>query len=551
MAPPGDGGTLSTAESPERFRRARDLFQEAEGMDAPRGEAFLTAACAGDLELEDEVRSLLASTHQADGFLAAPFAREVLALDADRESRRLGPYTLQREIGRGGMGTVHLAARSDAEYEGRVAIKLVSRGMDSELVLSRFRAERQILAGLAHPNIARLLDGGTTADGLPYFVMEFVDGAHIHEYAASARLPVADRVALFRKVCDAVSFAHRNLVVHLDIKPGNILVTADGTPKLLDFGLAKLVDPTVERGSENPTMAAQRMLTPEYASPEQIRGERVTTASDVYSLGVVLYRLLTAESPYDAGSGSVDEVSRAVLEQRPRSARSRLGEDLDTILEKALQKQPERRYGSVEQLSEDLRRHLDGLPVLARKDTLAYRTRKFVRRHAVGAAAAVLVVASIAGGAGVAIWEARRAIRNEALAKRRFEDLRALAHTVMYELHDGVQPLPGSTPVRALLVETSLKYLNALARDTGRDPTLLRELADAYLRIGEVQGGQNQGNLGDTAGALASLQKSLAIREALSAADPGSEVDRDRLADGLTRTALALARTGSLDQARE
>src|SRR5205814_1976778 len=192
------------------------------------------------------------------------------------------------------------------------------------------------------------------------------------------------------------------------------------------------------------------------------------------------------------------------------------------------------RYGSVEQLSEDLRRHLDGLPVLARKDTLAYRTRKFVRRHAVGATAAVLVVASIAGGAGVAIWEARRAIRNEALAKRRFEDLRALAHTVMYELHDRVQPLPGSTPVRALLVETSLKYLNALARDAGRDPTLRRELADAYQRIGEVQGGQNQGNLGDTAGALASLQKSLAIREAVAAADPVSEVDRDRLADGLT-----------------
>jgi non-specific serine/threonine protein kinase/serine/threonine-protein kinase len=493
-------------------------------------DAYLSEACAGANDLEAEVRSLLASSREADGLLEDAVAHELEALAAP--PGKIGPYTLLAEIGRGGMGTVHLAERSDAEYEGRVAIKLVSRGMDSDLVLRRFRAERQILAGLAHPNIARLLDGGTTAEGLPYFVMEYVEGTHILEYARAARLSLAEGVQLFRGVCDAVSFAHAKLVVHLDIKPGNILVTPAGIPKLLDFGVARIVDPRVAR-SADPTVAAHRMLTPEYASPEQIRGERLTTASDIYSLGVVLYRLLTG---------------RPVPEPL-RSVRGELGEDLDTILEKALRKDPERRYPSVEQLSEDLRRHLAGLPVLARRDTFSYRARKFVRRHAAAVAASVLVVASIVGAGGIAVVQARRALRNEALAEKRFAELRSLARTVMYELHDGVQPLPGSTPVRALLVATSLRYLNALAKDAGRDPSLLRELADGYMRIGEVQGGQNQGNLGDTAGALTSLEKSLAIREALHRADPANEADRERLAEGLTRTALALLRTGRLDDA--
>lgn len=531
--------------TPESFRRAREVFQGALEIHPERRAAFLDEGCAGDGSLRAEVESLLASASEASGSLLEVVRDELRAFAGDTPAlpRRIGPYTLRSEIGRGGMGAVYLAERSDREFEGRVAVKLVKRGMDTDFILARFRAERQILASLSHPGIARLLDGGTTDDGIPYFVMEYVEGRHLLEYADDRRLQLSGRIALFRGVCDAVSYAHRSLVVHRDIKPGNILVTADGAPKLLDFGLAKLLDPGGEPGEAASTIAGQRMLTPGYASPEQIRGERVTTASDVFSLGVLLYRLLAGTGPFTGQTA--EEISRAVLEQSPKGTRKRLGEDLDTILSKALRKEPARRYASVDQLSEDLRRYVEGRPVLARKDTLSYRARKLVTRHRFAAAAAALVALLLGGSTGTALFQARRAMRKEALALKRFEDVRRLAHTVMFELHDHIQTLPGSTPARALLVRTALRYLNGLALDAGSDPEILRELADAYERIGDVQGGTNQGNLGDTGGALRSYRSALRIRESLVALS-GSLDDRSRLAESLARSSRALARSGGL-----
>ncbi len=329
---------------------------------------------------------------------------------------RVGPYEVLRELGRGGMGVVYLAARADEQFRKRVAIKVIKTGPDEEGVIRRFRRERQILASLDHPNVARLLDGGATGDGRPYFVMEYIEGHPLHEYCDRHRLSIVDRLKVFQQVCSAVAYAHRNLIVHRDLKPSNIIVTADGIPRLLDFGIAKLLNP--ELSAETPTVTGLA-LTPEYASPEQARGDVVTTASDVYSLGVLLYELLTGHRPYRLKTRLPMEVLKAVCEQEPerpstivRQAEDttdgsravvitpegvsrardltpdrlgrRLRGDLDNIVLMALRKEPLRRYASAEALSEDLRRYLEGLPVKARKGTSAYRAGKYVKRHAVG-----------------------------------------------------------------------------------------------------------------------------------------------------------------------
>jgi eukaryotic-like serine/threonine-protein kinase len=379
--------------TPERWQQVTEILDGA--LDRPPGErpAFLAAACGDDGELREEVESLLRFESGSDLFIEEPlFGR----FDGDRdglaEGERVGPYRVVREIGQGGMGAVYLAVRADEEFEKRVALKLVDLGTAAEIV-RRFRAERQILAHLDHPNIAKLLDGGTTQDGRPYFVMEYVEGRPIDEVCAV--LPLRERLALFREVCAAVHFAHQNLVVHRDLKPGNILVTADGAPKLLDFGIAKLLDP--QRGDSSLTELGLRPMTLRYASPEQVRGEPITTASDVYSLGVLLHGLLTGRSPYAAPVEDRQALEAAILQgdavkpsqavERREEARLMAG-DLDTIVLRALDPEPGRRYASAEQLAADIGRYLDGLPVLARKDTAGYRLGKFIRRHKAGVAAA-------------------------------------------------------------------------------------------------------------------------------------------------------------------
>jgi serine/threonine-protein kinase len=424
--------------APERWQQIKEIFQNAHELEETARPAYLDEACAGDPSLRAEVESLLAADEKAPSFFEKP-AAAVAPLFSDEpngnwEGRRIGPYRLQREIGRGGMGLVYLAARDDGQYQKQAAVKLIKRGMDTDEILRRFRHERQTLATLDHPNIARLLDGGVTEEGLPYFVMEYIDGLPIDVYCDSHQLNTVERLKLFRQVCAAVQYAHQNLIVHRDLKPSNILVTKEGVPKLLDFGIAKLLQHDASSPALEMTMTGMRLLTPDYASPEQARGEAISTVSDVYSLGVLLYKLLTGHRPYRFTSYSPAEIERVICEMvpekpstaisrvepangkgehslnpeiigsardgSPQKLRKRLRGDIDNIVLKALRKEPQRRYSSVEQFSEDIRRHLQGLPVIARPDTLGYRAGKFVQRHKFGVAAASLLV-TLALGFGI------------------------------------------------------------------------------------------------------------------------------------------------------
>ncbi len=417
----------------ERWRSVKELLATALDLPPEARRDFLAGACADRPDLKPEVERLLAAEDTAGDFLDQPiFSFHTSAEDDPRLGALVGPFRLAERLGRGGMGTVYLAERSDGQFQQRVAIKLVRRGMDSEDILRRFRAERQILAQLTHPHIARLLDGGTADDGGPYFVLEHVDGEPIDGFCQARALPVRERLEIFAKVCDAVHFAHQNLVVHRDLKPGNILVTRDGTPKLLDFGIAKLLaqDPIAGELTQPAATGVPGLpMTTSYASPEQVRGEPITTASDVYSLGVLLYELLTGRRPYAIEAGTQSELVRAICDQEPprpstavrqhakATARPeappgdaaalpeggpgllarRLRGDLDAIVLTAMAKEPARRYGSAEQMAEDLRRHLDGRPITAREPTTAYVLQKFVRRHRFGVFASAVIALLVVG----------------------------------------------------------------------------------------------------------------------------------------------------------
>jgi eukaryotic-like serine/threonine-protein kinase len=536
----------------ERWKQIEAIFEQALELPVTERTAFVQKSSKDDAELCREVESLLESHASVGSFIEKRslfFSDEELKEDDDAAvatGQLLGAYCVVREIGRGGMGAVYLAERADKQYKKQVAIKLIKRGMDTDSVLRHFRNERQILAGFDHPNIARLFDGGTTDDGLPYFVMEYVEGLPINEYCAAHQLSLVERLKLFREVCAAVSYAHRHTVIHRDIKMSNILVTSDGTPKLLDFGIAKMLEPGA--GAEALiTMTGVRPMTPEYASPEQVRGEPVTTTSDVYSLGVVLYELLTGRSPYRFTSRSPLDVAREITDTEPprpsapiaRSDGSLKSEisnlkslrgDLDNIVLMALRKEPERRYQSVEQFSDDIGRHLGSRPVLARRDTVAYRTRKFIQRNRTATAAALLILVSLVTGLVATIWQAHRATVQKARAERRFNDVRRLAHSVLFDYHDAIKDLPGATRVRERLVKDALTYLDSLTHEAAGDPTLQRELAAAYERVGDVRGGAFSASLGDRAGALDSYHKALNIREALVAAVPRDVENRRDLA---------------------
>ena len=406
-----------------RWRRIEDLFHQARERPPAERRPFIEAAAAGDTELRDEVLSLDASAEGAGEFLdVPPVSGNASAAAPPLDGRRIGAYRLEREISSGGMGTVYLAVRDDDQYRKRVAIKLIRPGLESDFVIRRFLTERQILAGLEHPNIARLIDGGASEAGWPYLVMEYVEGLPVDEYCKRHHLTVEERLVLFRKVCAAVHYAHQHLVIHRDLKPNNILVGPDGEPKLLDFGIAKLLDPGHAGDAMAQTRTGVVLLTPLYASPEQILGGRISTASDVYSMGVLLYELLTGQRPYATDAGQPGRLAGAIVEEEPerpstavaRAARRtaaspndaepperlrrRLQGDLDNIVLMAIRKDPQRRYGSAEQFSDDIRRYLEGLPVIARRDTLGYRSSKFLRRHmAATVAVAGVLVALVAG----------------------------------------------------------------------------------------------------------------------------------------------------------
>jgi TolB-like protein/Tfp pilus assembly protein PilF/tRNA A-37 threonylcarbamoyl transferase component Bud32 len=410
----------------EEWRRIKAVAAGALDQPDDTRAAYLAATCGDDRALRDQVESLLASAAEASPLFETPSvllagARAVVEtlarFETSRIGEQIGAYRVVRELGGGGMGAAYLAVRADQTYEKTVAIKVLKRGMDTEAVLRRFRHERQILAGLDHPNIARLLDGGTTADGLPYFVMEYAEGVPIDRYCDERQLSIRDRVSVFCKVCDAVRHAHAHRVIHRDLKPANILVTANGEPKLLDFGISKVL--AADPAESTDSTAFSRAMTPQYASPEQMRGAPVTVASDVYSLGLLLYELLTGRRPYTLDASTLQEIDRIVCTQeppRPSAHRRELAGDLDNITLMALRKEPARRYATVEDLSDDLRRHLDGRPVRARADEVGYRAGRFVKRHRVRLIEAALVLLLVALGAAW-WWSARAPIASAAVVQ--------------------------------------------------------------------------------------------------------------------------------------
>jgi len=521
--------------NPDRWAIVRHIFHEVCDLPASARDAALRRLCQDDGLLREQVVSLLEADARSADFLGPPAL--VVAPDALAElgvtslTGRVGPYRIVREIGQGGMGTVYLAERDDDEYRQQVAIKIATQAQ-SPSALKWLRHERQVLANLQHPNIAKLLDGGTTAQGVPYLVMEYVEGLRVDEYCTENHLDVEERLALFRQICDAVDYAHRNLVVHRDLKPSNILVV-DGQPKLLDFGIAKLVGGpdmgNAARPAALPTLPG--MMTPEYASPEQIRGERITTATDVFALGVLLYRLLTGDSPYRLESTAPHELAKAICDQEPvrpssvvsdRRVRRALRGGLDTIVLKALKKDPSERYLSVAQFADDIRRHVERLPLVAHADSLAYRASRFVFRHKATVAAAALVFLALVIGLGATLWQAERAESERLRAQRHFDEVRQLASALIFDVHDGIENLPGSVPIRQELVRRALGYFDRLAVEETYNADLQRELASAYEKLGSVLGQPFSSNLGESMAALESYQKALTIRERVAALTPGN-----------------------------
>jgi serine/threonine protein kinase len=596
---------------PERWQDVERIYHSARQCDGSQRSLFLEKACGEDQSLRVEVESLLKYAKRSEELFEAP-ALEVVARSLAEDLRtqertradrmigvRIAQYRILDKLGEGGMGDVYRAVRADDAYEKQVAIKLVRQGLDTESGYEHFRKERQILAGFEHENIARLLDGGTTDEGYPYFVMELVEGQPIDEYCDEGRLGVEARIDLFQSVCSAVQYAHQRLVVHRDIKPSNILVTAEGVPKLLDFGIATILSTETYSPGAEPTVTVQRMLTPQFASPEQLRGEVITTASDVYSLGMVLYKLLTGCSPYVLHTSSSYDLAHAICEVEPekpstvlgRSGQSatretmgaqiidpqiigseikgrpsedgeitdlkrrspqatpqgvssrrnttpeklrrKLSGDLDQILLKALRKEPQSRYGSAQDFAEDLRCYNLGLPVSARRGTFSYRSGKFIKRHKLSLAVTAFFALVVLAGAVAIVREAR-------IAERRFNDVRKLANSLLFDIHDSIRDLPGSTAARKLLVDRALQYLDSLSHESSGTPGLQRELASAYERVGDVQGNPYYANLGDTAGATESYRKALQIRLALAGDQRGSAEDRAALVGVYVKLGYAL-----------
>ena len=462
------------------------LFDEVASLPPAQRDEYLRQRCPDDTGLRREVASLASSLEGAGEFLASHAAPAI---------SHIGPYRIIREIGSGGMGTVYLAVRGDGQFRQQVAIKLARFGLPSEWARERFRQERQVMADLMHPNIARLLDGGATPEGILYLVMEYIDGQPITDYVVNLGLPVNARLRLFIGVCQAVAYAHRNLVVHRDIKPGNILVNATGTPKLLDFGISKLLDP-MRADEKELTMP---LMTPGYASPEQLRGESVSTAADIYSLGAVLHEMLTCESE-PAG----------------------LPMDLAAIVEMAMRQEPAGRYPSADHFAADVCCYLDNRPVLARKGAFSYRMNKFVRRHRISVASVILLAITLLVGAACVLWQVHRVAEQVARAERRFIQFEKLANTFLFDFHTRIQSLKNLSEARELVLVTGLEYVDKLAVEAGDDPLFARELARAYDKFGNLQGFRHEVGMSRPAAALASYRKEIALLEPHKSTDPAA-----------------------------
>ncbi len=519
--------------TPERWQLVKAILAQAlEYSQDDARSSFLQTACGDDTALRREVQSLLDQPSHDEFEVCAESVglTRPAAVQDPNTGRRVGAYELVRELGHGGMGTVWLARRADQQFEKLVAIKLLKRGTDTEEVLRRFESERRLLAHLQHPNIAGLFDGGTTEDSLPYFVMEYVPGVSVTTFCVERQLSIDERLRLFLKICAAVQFAHQHLIVHRDLKPANILVTDEGEPKLLDFGIAKLL--AHDENAFQVTMVDHQRLTPAYASPEQVRGDSITTVSDIYGLGALLYELLTGKSAhrFSTTRPAPTELLRVVAHEEPLrpsaaatdlAVRRRLSGDLDNIVLKALRKEPERRYGGMGSFAEDIRRHLENLPVLARKDTVGYRAGKFLRRNKLAVIASAVVLLTLVAGIITTTLEARAARAHRARAERRFNEVRNIANSFMFEIHNSIKDLPGSLAARQLIMQRALEYLDSLAHDAGNDLSLTSELALAYEKIGHVTFNVQQ--------AIASHRRATSLNETLVQAAPKNTAYKKQL----------------------
>jgi eukaryotic-like serine/threonine-protein kinase len=517
---------MRMAHDPSSWRQVKALLAQVLEEPPEQRRALAEQLSGDDAAMREELLSLLAATENDATLQALPAELALQALQAHMDQprwagRRAGPWRIVSLIARGGMGEVYRAERADGQFEQQVALKLLRSGFDQEWLVSRFAAERRILASLDHPNLARVLDGGTTDEGIPYFVMELVDGQPIDRYAQG--LPVQERLALFRTVCQVVAYAHSKGVVHRDLKTDNILVTAEGVLKLVDFGIAKQLVADAQN-----TATAQRMMTLAYSSPEQVRGAEVTPASDVYSLGVVLYRLLTQTSPY--GSVNADsgyELTRAICDTEPpppsratttapalsRAQRRRLRGDLDAVVMMALRKDPAKRYANAAELGDDVFRHMESLPVRARRGAWSYRVNRFVLRHRVVFGAAMLANIALFVGLGVAVHQSIEADRQRERAERNLATVREFANVLIFDVHLAILNVPGATKARKLLVDKAVDYLQRVSVDLPDDASVRFDVANAYRKLADIQGKPFAANLGDPNGAVQSYEKARTMYE--------------------------------------
>lgn len=526
--------------TPTRWQRVQDLVNAA--LDLPEQEraSFLNDACGTNGELRHQIEGLIHSYEQSGDTIEQAFEGSVfdaLTRDTPLQGDRIGVYEIIEVIGRGGMGTVYLARRVDDEFRQQVAIKVLLAGLGaSPELLNRFRAERQILATLTHSNIANLIDGGVTECGLPYLVMEYIDGTAINYFIDEHSLTIRDRLELFRQVCSAIQYAHQNLIVHRDIKPANILVTHEATPKLLDFGIAKLLSPESLGQTVPFTRPADRLMTPEYASPEQIRGETITTATDVYSLGVLLYELLTGKRPFRTANLTPASIERLICETSPEAPSAvaakatasieSISTDLDHIVSRAMHKDPVCRYPSAAALSEDIRRYIEGFPIAARVDSWRYRTRKFVLRNKVATAAAVLVAVTISALSIGLAGQAARAKQEAQTADQIATFLGGLFQNLSPD-----KPYARSSSMRDILDAGAKRVSSELSSQPLTEARLLNILGSTYHELGAL----------DRADAL--LTQGLAIRTKVLG--PNSE----EVAESLEKVAQNASDRGNFDRA--
>jgi eukaryotic-like serine/threonine-protein kinase len=526
--------------SPERWKELSAYLDQALTLQESERAGWLDSVRADDPELAAELQQLL-EQHEAatrDGFLANRPAQP--ATIGGLAGQEVGAYRLIGVVGRGGMGAVWLAERSDGRFQRKAAVKFLNLGMAGQSAEERFAREGAILGRLAHPNIAELLDAGVTASGQPFIILEYVEGDPIDRYCDAHTLDLKARITLFLDVLGAVAHAHANLIVHRDLKPSNVFVSKEGQVKLLDFGIAKLLEGEGQQTVTLLTRAGDSPLTPEYAAPEQITGKPITTATDVYALGILLYQLLTGRHPAESALRSPAALVKAIVDTepaRPSTSVEQAGQDpetntanaanrdstpdklsrllrgdLDTIVGKALKKLPQERYGSPTALADDLRRYLKHEPISARPDSVLYRAGKFVRRNWSGVALTTVALAAVLAGAAVAIYQAR-------IARHRFDDLRRLAHTFVFDVHDEVAKLQGSTKAREMIVATALQYLDNLSKDAKGDLALQKEIADAYEKVAEAQGLPTRPNLGRVNDAMVSYRKAGDLYTRLAARD--------------------------------